>query len=192
MIFGAAIVVGTALLVPVGYDLSDKAFNRGGWSSNDWETAGGIVGGGVGGVAGARAAGTGFRGGPSAGSARGGPIAAGMRRVHTGPRIVPPGQGIRLASLSRATVERNGFRFTERYHRTSRVVANSSPRQTHERRVLHEGASFALCAGSSRGGPGRAVAASLGVFTGGSPGRPRWPTGWAESLSGSLRGRVPG
>ncbi|HAQ67103.1 MAG TPA: hypothetical protein DCR70_05065 [Phycisphaerales bacterium] len=117
MIFGAAIVVGTALLVPVGYDLSDKAFNRGGWSSNDWETAGGIVGGGVGGVAGARAAGTGFRGGPSAGSARGGPIAAGMRRVHTGPRIVPPGQGIRLASLSRATVERNGFRFTERYHR---------------------------------------------------------------------------
>jgi hypothetical protein len=31
------------------------------------------------------------------------------------------------------------------------VVANSSPRQTHERRVLHEGASFAFCAGISRG-----------------------------------------
>ncbi len=56
----------------------------------------------------------------------------------------------------------------------------------------HEGASFAFCAGISRGGPGRAVAASFGVFTVGSPGRPRWPTGWAESLSGSLRGRVPG
>jgi hypothetical protein len=40
---------------------------------------------------------------------------------------------------------------------TSRVVANSSPRQTHERRVLPEGASFALYAGISRGGPGLAA-----------------------------------
>ena len=32
------------------------------------------------------------------------------------------------------------------------------------------------------GGPGRAVTACLGVFTGGSPGHPRWPTRWAESL----------
>ena len=55
---------------------------------------------------------------------------------------------------------------------TSRVVANSSPRQTHERRVLHEGASFALYAGISRGGPGRAVAACLSVLTAGSTGSP--------------------
>ncbi len=75
---------------------------------------------------------------------------------------------------------------------TSRVVANSSPRRKQERRVLHEGASFAFCAGISRGGPGRAVAACVAVLTAGSPGRPRWPTGWAESLSGSLRRRVPG
>jgi hypothetical protein len=34
---------------------------------------------------------------------------------------------------------------------TSRVVANSSPRRKQERRVLHEGASFAFCAGISRG-----------------------------------------
>jgi hypothetical protein len=55
-----------------------------------------------------------------------------------------------------------------------------------------KGASFAFCAGISRGGPGRAVAACLSVLTAGSPGHPRWPTGWAESLSGSLRRRVPG
>ena len=42
------------------------------------------------------------------------------------------------------------------------------------------------------GGPGRAVTACLAVFTAGSPGHPRSPTGWAESLSGSLRRRVPG
>ena len=75
---------------------------------------------------------------------------------------------------------------------TSRVVAHSSPRQTHERRVLLEGASFALYAGISRGGPGRAVAASLGVLTTWSPGLPRWPSGWAESLSGSLAGQGAG
>jgi hypothetical protein len=75
---------------------------------------------------------------------------------------------------------------------TSRVVANSSPRRKQERRVLHEGASFVLYAGISRGGAGLAVAASLGVLTTWSPGLPHWPTGWAESLSGSLRGRVPG
>ena len=69
---------------------------------------------------------------------------------------------------------------------TSRVVANSSPRQTYERRVLHEGASFAFCAAFSRGGPGRLGLWCLGVLTTGSPGSPRWPTGWAESLSGSL------
>ena len=63
---------------------------------------------------------------------------------------------------------------------TSRVGAHSSPRQTHERRVLHEGASFASCAGISRGGPGRPVTACLGVLTAGSPGHPHWPTGWAE------------
>ena len=34
---------------------------------------------------------------------------------------------------------------------TSRVVANSSPRQTHERRVLHEGASFAFARGDFEG-----------------------------------------
>jgi hypothetical protein len=71
-----------------------------------------------------------------------------------------------------------------------RGVANSSLRQTHERRVLlisnHEGAFFAFCAWISRGGPGRQVARCLGVFTTGSPGLPRWPTEWAESLSGSL------
>ena len=38
-----------------------------------------------------------------------------------------------------------------RLRTTSRVVANSSPRRKQERRVLHEGASFALYAGISRG-----------------------------------------
>ena len=64
-----------------------------------------------------------------------------------------------------------------------RGVANSSLRQTHERRVLlisnHEGASFAFCAAFSRGGSGRPIARSLGVFTTGSPdspaGRPDGP-----------------
>ena len=46
---------------------------------------------------------------------------------------------------------------------------NSSPRQTHERRVLHKGASFAFCAELSRGGPGWAVTRCLGVLTTGSP-----------------------
>ncbi len=55
-------------------------------------------------------------------------------------------------------------------------------RETRPHDENHEGASFALYAGISRGGTGRAVAASLGVFTGGSPGHPHWPTGWAESL----------
>ena len=42
--------------------------------------------------------------------------------------------------------------FETRFARpTSRVVANSSPRQTHERRVLHEGASFAFCTGVFEG-----------------------------------------
>jgi len=110
--------------------------------------------------------------------------------------------GSRLEKMESVYLHRNPGRvlfraasgLSERGRRgtTSRVVANSSPRQTHERRVLHEGASFALCAGISRGGPGRAVAACLGVLTAGSPEHPRWPTGWAESLSGSLRGRVPG
>ena len=101
------------------------------------------------------------------------------------------------ATSRRTSVSRPGFfSFRRRRKRNTRVVANSSPRRKQERRVLHdenhEGASFALCAGISRGGPGRAVTACLAVFTAGSPGYPRWPTGWAESLSGSLRGRVPG
>jgi hypothetical protein len=75
---------------------------------------------------------------------------------------------------------------------TSRGVANSSPRQTHERRVLREGASFAFCAWISRGGPGWPVTRCLGVLTTGSPGSPRWPTEWAESLSGSLAGQGAG
>jgi len=54
------------------------------------------------------------------------------------------------------------------------------------------GASFAFCAAFSRGGPGRLGPRCLAVITAGSPGYPHWPTGWAESLSGSLRGRVPG
>ena len=46
---------------------------------------------------------------------------------------------------------------------TSRVVVNSSPRQTHERRVLHEGASLAFSGAFSRGGPGRRIDHCLGV-----------------------------
>ena len=59
------------------------------------------------------------------------------------------------ASPRRARVSRDIRRSRARKVSTSRVVANSSPRQTHERRVLHdenhEGASFAFCAGISRG-----------------------------------------
>jgi RimJ/RimL family protein N-acetyltransferase len=61
-----------------------------------------------------------------------------------------------------------------------RGVASSSPRQTHERRVLliritgmrFEGAHFAFYAAISRGGPGWPVARRLGDFTTGSPGPP--------------------
>jgi len=56
------------------------------------------------------------------------------------PSLVAIGSPVRTWRLS----ERRRLRTT------SRAVANSSPRQTHERRVLHEGASFALCAGISR------------------------------------------
>ena len=70
-----------------------------------------------------------------------------------------------------------GFRLPVRS--TSRGVANSSPRQTHERRVLNEGASFALCAAFLRGGPGWLGPRCLGVLTAGSPdspaGRPDGP-----------------
>ena len=45
----------------------------------------------------------------------------------------------------------------------SRFVAHRSPRQTHLRRVLHEGASFARCRGISRGGPGRRVPGERGA-----------------------------
>ena len=65
-------------------------------------------------------------------------------------------------------------------------------RETRPPDLNHEGASIALYAGISRGGPGRAVAACLSVLTAGSPGRPRRSTGWVESLSGSLHRRVPG
>jgi hypothetical protein len=52
----------------------------------------------------------------------------------------------------------------------------------------YKGASFAFCAGISAGGPGRAVTACLGVFTAGSPGRPRRSTGGARA-SGKAAGR---
>jgi hypothetical protein len=78
-------------------------------------------------------------------------------------------KGYLALSANRNPTRRSETRFART---TSRVVANSSPRRKQERRVLHEGASFALFAGISRGGPGRAVAACLAVLTGGSPGRP--------------------
>jgi hypothetical protein len=71
------------------------------------------------------------------------------------------------------------------------VVANSSPRQTHERRVL-QGRVFRFLRrdfeGWARAG-GHRVSRSLNRRV---TRTPRWATRWAESLSGSLRGRVPG
>ena len=71
-------------------------------------------------------------------------------------------------------------RFQPKAEMELRGVANSSPRQTHERRVLliqitkleTNGASFDFCAALSRGGPQRPVTRYLGVFTAGSPGSP--------------------
>ena len=67
-------------------------------------------------------------------------------------------------------------RFQPKAETELRGVANRSPCQMHERRVLlissHEGASFPLCAAFSRGGPGRAVTACLAVFTAGLTGPP--------------------
>jgi len=79
-----------------------------------------------------------------------------------------------------------------RLRTTSRVVANSSPRQTHERRVLHEGASLAFVRGDSeewaRAG-GRGESRSLNhVVARTHPLADRM----GRKSSGSLRGRVPG
>ena len=104
----------------------------------------------------------------------------------------PHSEGARGASRSLGEPKPN-FLFETCFARTtSRVVANSSPRQTHERRVLHEGASFAFCAAFSRGGPGRLVRRCLGVFTAGSPDSPAGrPDG--QKVSPVLPpGRVPG
>ena len=75
---------------------------------------------------------------------------------------------------------------------TSRVVANSSPRQTHERRVLREGASFAFCAAFLRCGPGRLVPRCLGVLTAGSPGSPSGRPNGPKVSPGLSPGRVLG
>ena len=86
----------------------------------------------------------------------------------------------------------------------AKLHSNSGPRQTHERRVLHEGASFAFCAAFSRGGPGRLVPRCLGVLTAGSPDSPAGPPNrpkvspglfvggcWVQSGSGPLERSLP-
>ncbi len=56
----------------------------------------------------------------------------------------------------------------------------------------HEGASFAFCAGISRGGPGRAVPRCLGDFTAGSPGSPAGRLDGPKVSPGLSPGRVLG
>ena len=83
----------------------------------------------------------------------------------------------------------SGYRYAPT---TSRVVANSSPRQAHERRVLREGASFAFYAAFSRGGPWRLVPRCLGVFTTGSPDSPAGRPNRPKVSPGLSRSRVAG
>jgi hypothetical protein len=75
---------------------------------------------------------------------------------------------------------------------TSRGAANNSPRQTHERRVLHGDASVAFCAASSRGGPALPVMRRPGDLTTGSPGSPAGLSNRPKVSLGLSPGRVPG